>query len=157
AEAGAFEPLAAVAERALEIDETAAGARLLVKAHEGLPDGPARVEALQRAWGILPDDLDLGLLLAVRLGDAGQTEERRMLLAELAPRFAAEGRYAGLEEAALEFVEHADLEGLLRVVRVLPEVAAKGALQEAKQLLDVTFAALSRAGRAGETEAALRE
>src|SRR5215470_12587366 len=66
-----WEPLAAVAERALELDETAAGAHLLVRAHEGLKKDPARVDALYRAWRILPDDLELGLLLAVRLGDTG--------------------------------------------------------------------------------------
>ncbi len=156
AQAKRWEPLAAVGERALELEETAAGARLLVRAHEGLRQEPARIEALRRAWGILPDDLELGLLLTVRLGESGHAEERRTLLAELAPRFAAEGRYAGLEEAALEFVEHGDLEGLLCVVRVLPEVAAKGALHEAKQLLDVAFPPLAAARRAGEAEEALR-
>src|SRR5262249_19777832 len=48
-----WEALAAVAEHALDIEETAAGARLLVKAHEGLKKEPARIEALQRAWAIL--------------------------------------------------------------------------------------------------------
>jgi transcription elongation factor GreA len=152
-----WEPLAAVAENALEMEETAAGARLLVDAHEGLGRDPARIDALRRAWSILPDDLEIGLLVAVRLGEAGHAEERRALLADLAPRFAAEERYAGLEEAALEFVEHQDLDGLARVLGVLPEVVGKGALQEAKQLLDVAFPLLAKAGRAGEAEKALRE
>jgi len=152
-----WEALAAVAEHALNIEETAAGARLLVKAHEGLRKEPARIDALQRAWAILPDDLELGLLLAVRLGDAGQADERRALLGELAPRFAAEGRYAGLEEAALEFVEHHDHEGLASVIRVLPGVIEQGALKEAKQLLEVAFAPLALARRAAEVEPALRE
>jgi len=157
AQARAWEPLAAVAERALELDETAAGARLLVRAHEGLRKDPERVDALYRAWRILPDDLELGLLLAVRLGDSGQPSERRALLAELAPRFAAEGRYAGLEEAALEFVEHLDLEALRHVIEVIPQVAAKGAVKEARTLLDVAFPPLSAAGQAGDVEATLRE
>src|SRR5262245_1224010 len=63
----AWEPLAAVAETALTLAETHAAARLLVQAHEGLRKEPARVEALGRAWALMPDDLELGLLLAVRL------------------------------------------------------------------------------------------
>jgi len=156
AQAKQWEPLAAVAERALELDETASGARLLVRAHEGLRKDPERVDALYRAWRILPDDLELGLLLAVRLGDSGQPSERRALLAELAPRFAAEGRYAGLEEAALEFVEHLDLESLRHVIEVIPQVAAKNALKEAKTLLDVAFPPLSAQNQAGEVEGTLR-
>ena len=152
-----WEPLAAVADAALEIEETAAGAHLLIKAHEGLKKEPARIDALQRAWAILPDDLELGLLLAVRLGDAGQAEERRAMLGELAPRFAAEGRYAGLEEAALEVVEHQDHEGLASVIGVLPEVVTQGAAKEAKQLLDVAFATLAAGGQAGSVEKALRD
>jgi transcription elongation factor GreA len=157
AQARAWEPLAAVAERALELEETAAGARLLVRAHEGLGQDPARIDALWRAWSMLPDDLDLGLLLAVRFGEAGRASERRALLAELAPRFASAGRYAGLEEAALEFVEHLDVDALKRVIGVLPDVASKSALQEAKTLLDVAFPALLAAGGAGEVETPLRE
>jgi transcription elongation factor GreA len=153
----AFEPLAAVAERALELEETAAGAKLLVRAHEGLKQDPARLDALWRAWRVLPDDLELGLLLAVRLGEAGQAGERRALLGELAPRFAAEGRYEGLEEAALEFVEHFDHEALDRVIGVLPQVVEQGALKEAKMLLDVAFPPLETTGRAGEVESVLRE
>jgi transcription elongation factor GreA len=151
-----WEPLAAVAERALELEETTAAARLLVRAHEGLQKDPERVDALWRAWRIMPDDLELGLLLAVRLGDAGQEGERRALLAELAPRFAAEGRYAGLEEAALEFVEHLDLEALRHVIEVVPQVVAKGAAQEARAILDVAFPPLAKADQAGEVEATLR-
>ena len=60
------------------------------------------------------------LLLAVRLGEAHQAGERRVPLAELAPRFASEGRYEGLEEAALRFVEHLDYEGLERVIGCFP-------------------------------------
>ena len=153
----AWEPLAAVAERALELEETAAGARLLVRAHEGLRQQPAHIEALRRAWGILPDDLELGLLLTVRLGEVGEAAERRALLAGLAPRFAAEGRYSGIEEAALEFVEHEDLESLAHLLEVLPIVAAGGALLETKQILDVAFPPLARSGRAGEVEPALRD
>lgn len=152
-----WEAMAAVAERALELDETAAGARLLVRAHEGLRKDPERVEAMWRAWRILPEDLDLGLLLAVRLGENDQASERRALLAELAPRFAAEGRFAGLEEAALEFVEHLDLESLRHVVEVIPQVAAKGAIKEAKMLLDVAFPPLAAAQQAGDVEGTLRE
>ena len=51
-----WEPLAAVAERALGLEDTQAAARLLVKAHEGLRKDPARIEALERAWSIIPDD-----------------------------------------------------------------------------------------------------
>src|SRR4029079_16530130 len=75
-----WEPLAAVAERALEIQSTHAAARLLVAAHEALKKDPARIDALQRAFAITPSDLELGLLLAVRLGEAGQAEERRVML-----------------------------------------------------------------------------
>jgi len=157
AAAKVWEPLAAVANCALELEETAAGAKLLVRAHEGLKRDPARIDALRRAWGILPEDLELGLLLAVRLGDAGEAQERRALLADLAPRFAAEGRDAGLEEAALEFVEHEDLDALVQVANVLPQLAARGAFKEAKQILDVALPPLAKAKRAGEIEDVLRQ
>ncbi len=154
--AGSFEPLAAVAERALALEETHAAARLLVRAHEGLKKDPERIEALQRAWALMPDDLEVGLLLAVRLGEAGHGEQRRELLAELMPRFAAEARYAGLEEAALEFVEHGTLGGLTRLLQTLPVVADQGAFTECVQLLEISFPPVAEAGRAGECHAALR-
>ena len=93
-----WEPLAAVAEQSLALEETHAGARLLVRAHEGLARDPERLEALERAFRILTDDLDLGLLLAQRLGEAGEGDLRRQLLAEMMPAFAAEDRFVGLEE-----------------------------------------------------------
>jgi transcription elongation factor GreA len=151
-----WEPLAAVADRALGIETTAAAARLLVQAHEGLGRDPDRIDALWRAWAILPDDLELGLLLAVRLGDAGQGEPRRALLAELLPRFAAEGRNSGLEEVALEFVEHADADGAVRLVQTLPQVSGADSLRECRQLLDIAFPLVVSSGRAGECLAALR-
>ena len=151
-----WEPLAAVAERALSLEETHAAARLLVRAHEGLGQDPARLAALERAFRILPDDLDLGLLFAVRLGEAGQGPRRRELLGELMPRFAAEGRYAGLEEAALEFVEHDALDGLVRLLQTLPVLASRDALGEAKQLVETALGPLERANRAGEVAAAFR-
>jgi transcription elongation factor GreA len=151
-----WEPLAAVAERALELHETQAGARLQVRAHEGLGVEPARLAALERARAILPDDLELGLLFAVRLGDAGQHERRRALLVELLPRFAAEQRWAGLEEAALEFAEHGLIEGLIRLIETLPDVVALLALDEARQLLEIAFPPVAAAGRAGEVHEVLR-
>ncbi len=157
AESKQWEPLAAVAERALALEETAAAVRLLVRAHEGLGRDPARVEALERAWAMLPDDLEIALLLSVRLGNAGQGEHRRELLAELIPRFAAEKRYAGLEEAALEFVEHDSIDGLVRLIETLPALAADDAFAECKQLLDIAWPRVKAAGRAGECAAALRE
>jgi transcription elongation factor GreA len=152
-----WEPLSAVAERALALEETGAAARLLVKAHEGLGKDPDRIEALRRAWSILPEDLDLGLLLAVRLGDVGEWDERRALLADLTPRFAAEKRYPGLEEAALEFAEHEYLDGLVQLVKVLPALATQGALGEAKQLIDIAQPRLVAAGRFGEVLEPLRK
>ncbi|MBI1799519.1 MAG: GreA/GreB family elongation factor [Candidatus Eisenbacteria bacterium] len=154
--ASEWEPLATVAERALALEETHAAARLLVRAHEGLARDPARIEALERAWGIMPDDLEIGLLLAERLGAVGQGDHRRELLTELMPRFAADGRYAGLEEAALEFVEHDAHDGLVRLLNTLPVLAQKDALGEAKLLIDASLGALETAGRAGECAAALR-
>ncbi len=151
-----WEPLAAVAERALALETSAAAVRLLVRAHEGLKEEPARIEALRRAWSLLPDDLELALLLTVRLGEAGEGEERRMLLAELMPRFAAEARYAGLEEAALEFVDHDDADGLARLIETLPALAEQDAFQECRQLLEIAFPAVSRSGQAGPLHAALR-
>lgn len=152
-----WEPLSAVAERAIALEETGAAARLLVKAHEGLGKDPERIEALRRAWAIIPDDLDLGLLLAVRLGDVGEWDERRALLADLTPRFAAEKRYAGLEEAALEFAEHEYLDGLVQLIKVLPALATQGALKEAKQLVDIAQPRLVANGRFGEVVEALRK
>jgi len=151
-----WEPLAEVAERALELETSAAAVRLLVRAHEGLGEPAARLAGLRRAWSLQPDDLELALKLAVRLGEAGEGEERRALLADLLPRFAADARHAGIEEAALEFVEHEDLDGLLRLIEVLPTVAATGALAECAQLLAIAFPPLAAAGVAGPCHAALR-
>jgi transcription elongation factor GreA len=156
AAAGQWEPLAEVAERALALETTAPAVRLLVRAHEGLGKAAARLAALRRAWSLQPDDLELALKLAVRLGEAGEGEERRALLADLLPRFAAESRHAGIEEAALEFVEHSDLEGLLRLIETLPAVAANGALAEAAQLLAIAFPPIAAAGVAGPCHTALR-
>ena len=157
AKAKRWEPLAAIAERALALEETQAAARLLVRAHEGLGKEPGRTESLERAWGLMPDDLELGLKLAVRLGESGEGDRRRALLTELVPRFAERAEYAGLEEAALEFVEHDEVDGLVKLLRTLPLVAAKGAFKECEQLLAIGFPAVARAGRAGEGHAALRE
>ena len=151
-----WEPLAAVAERSLALDETHAGARLLVRAHEGLARDPERLEALERAFRILTDDLDLGLLLAQRLGEAGEGDLRRQLLAEMLPAFAAENRFVGLEEAALEFVEHGAVDGLVALVQALPTPAERGEIEPCDQLVRIAFPEVARAGRAGECEAALR-
>ena len=156
AAAGRWEPLAAVADRALGLETSEAAVRLLVRAHEGLGDRAERLAALRHAWSLLPEDLDLALKLAVRLGEAGEGEERRTLLADLMPRFAAESRHAGLEEAALEFVEHSDLVGLLRLIETLPAVAAQGALAESEQLLAIAFPPVAAAGLAGPTHVWLR-
>jgi len=151
-----WEPLAAVAEQSLALLQTHAAARLLVQAHEGLRKDPERIDALSRAWAINPDDLELALLLAQRLGEAKMGDDRRALLAELAPRFAAEARWAGLEEAALEFVEHEDWDGLAQLAQVLPTVAAQGAFKEARALADITAQGLAQANRAGEALEPLR-
>ena len=152
-----WEPLAAVAERSLALVQTHAAARLLVQAHEGLGRDPERIDALSRAWAINPDDLELALLLAQRLGDAGHGDDRRALLAELAPRFAADGRWNGLEEASLEFVEHADWDGLSQVAQTLPSVAQQGALKEARVLADIVVQGLAKANRAAEALEPLRK
>lgn len=152
-----WEPLAACAERSLALSQTHAAARLLVQAHEGLGKDPDRIDALSRAWAINPDDLELALLLAKRLGEAKQGDDRRALLAELAPRFAAEARWPGLEEAALEFVEHEDWDGLVQLAAVLPIVATQGAFKEAKQLADIAATGLAKGGRAGEALEPLRK
>jgi hypothetical protein len=145
--ASQWEPLAEVAERALALETTAPAVRLLVRAHDGLGKPPERLSVLRRAWSLQPDDLELALKLAVRLGEAGEGEERRALLADLLPRFAADSRNAGLEEAALEFVEHSDLDGLLRLIETLPVVAAKGALAECAQAARDRVPAGRRGGR----------
>ena len=154
--AGQWEPLAAVVERSLALEETHAGARLLVRAHEGLARDPERLEALERAFRILTDDLDLGLLLAQRLGEAGEGDLRRQLLAEMMPAFAAENRFVGLEEAALEFVEHGAVDGLVGLIQALPAPAERGEIEPCDQLARIALPEVVRAGRAGECEAALR-
>lgn len=151
-----WEALAAVAERSLGLETTQAGARLLVKAHEGLGKDPARLEALERASRILTDDLDVALLYCVRLGEAGEHDKRRERLTRLMPRFAKQERWAGLEEAALEFVEHKHIDGMIRLFRVLPTVAEKKAIGEAETLVGIGFPLLVEAKRAGEVEAELR-
>ncbi len=152
-----WEPLAAVAERSLALVQTHAAARLLAQAHEGIGKDPDRIDALSRAWAINPDDLELALLLAQRLGEAGQGDDRRALLAELAPRFAAEARWPQLEEAALEFVEHDDWDGLAQLAQVLPVVATQGALKETRSLADIVANGLAKAKRAGEALEPLRK
>ncbi|OGF14212.1 MAG: hypothetical protein A2W00_14050 [Candidatus Eisenbacteria bacterium RBG_16_71_46] len=156
AAAGQWEVLAAVAERALGLERSAAAVHLLIQAHRGLGYDPARLESLEAAWSQQPDDLELALLLAERLGEAGRGDLRRELLASLLPRFAAEARYAGLEEAALEFVEHGEVDGLAALVRLLPVVAGQGAVQECRQLLDIAFPPVAGAERAGEVAAEVR-
>jgi len=146
-----------VAERALEVEESGAAAHLLVAAHEALKLDPQRIEALQRAWAIIPDDLDVGLTLAIRLGEAGRGSERRAMLAELLERFAQERRYAGLEEAALEFVEHEEHDGLVRLVHTLPLLVEQGAGADLSQLLGIAFPALAQAGHAGDVLDAVRK
>ena len=152
-----WEPLAAVAERSLSLVHSHAAAKLLVQAHEGLGKDPERIDALSRAWAIVPDDLELALLLAKRLGDAGQLEDRRALLAELAPKFAAEDRYAAIEEAALEFAQHDDAEGLVLLAQTLPTLAQQGAFSEAASLADVVLQGLAKHDRAGEALEAMRK
>jgi transcription elongation factor GreA len=156
ARAADWEALALIAERALAVEETQAAVRLLVTAYEHLNREPEYTESLQRAWAMIPEDLEIGLQLAVRLGAGGRAQERRTLLAELMPRFASEKRYAGLEEAALEFSEHQDTDGLLRLVETLPVLIEQGATGELNQLLDIGFGPIAAAGRAGEALPALR-
>jgi len=152
-----WEALAAVADRALELEPTQAGARLLVQAHEALKKDPARLEALERAWGILSDDLELALLFAVRLGEAGEAARRREILADLLPRFAEAQRYAGLEEAALEFAEHGDMDGIFRLMLTLPKLAEQGAFAECRTLLDIAFPPIAKAKAAGSVYEVVRD
>ena len=144
-----WEPLAAIAERSLSLVQTQAAARLLVEAHEGLGKDPDRLDALSRAWAIMPDDLELAQKLAKRLGDAGRGDDRRALLGDLAPRFADEARYDDLESAADELAEHDDWEGLLHVAAALPVVAGKGAFKEARDIADIAVSGLGKSNRAG--------
>jgi transcription elongation factor GreA len=155
-DAGEWEPLAAVAERSLALESTHAGARLLVRAHEGLAQDPARIEALERAFAVMPEDLELGLLLAQRLGETGDTVERHHLLTALLPGFAAEDRFAGLEEAALEFVDAHTVNGLVALLGVLPGPAERGQLAPVESIVGIAFPEVARAGRAGEVEVPLR-
>jgi len=152
-----WEPLAAIAERSLSLVQTQAAARLLVEAHEGLGKDPERLEALSRAWAIVPDDLDLAQKLAQRLGDAGRGDDRRALLGELAAKFAAEGRLDDLESAAVELAEHDDWEGLVHVADALPTVAGAGSLKECRAIAEVTAGGLAKSGRAGRALEPLRK
>jgi len=151
-----WEPLAAVAERALDLETTQAAARMLIAAHEGMGKDPERIEAIERASEILDDDLDVALLLAVRLADVGELDRRRALLTTLVPRFAAEARYNGIEEAALEFSEHLYLDGLVVVIESLPKVVQQGATKEAAQLLGIAFPPLDKAERGAEVAEPIR-
>ena len=152
-----WDALAAIADRSLELEPTQAGARLLFQAHEALKKDPARIDALERAWSIATDDLELALLLAVRLGEAGQSARRREILADLLPRFAETQRYAGLEEAALEFAEHEDMDGLFRLVLTLKTLADQGAFAEAKTLVDTVWPPIERAQAAGSIYDVIRD
>src|SRR5262249_3146257 len=134
-----------------------AAARLLVEAHEGLGKDPARLDALSRAWAIMPDDLELAQKLAQRLGDAGRGDDRRAVLGGLAPAFAEGGRFGDLEAAAGGLAEHDDWEGLIHVAAALPAVAGKGALKETRSIADTAVLGLSKSGRAGEALEPLRK
>jgi transcription elongation factor GreA len=155
--ARAWEPLAAVADRALALVASQAAARMLVQAHEGLARDPDRIDALSRAWAVMPDDLEVGLLLAKRLGEAGRHDDRRALLAELAPGFAEAQRWSDLEDATIELAEADDHEGLVHIAEVLPVVAAAGALKEAASLAGLAAQGLAKSGRAGLALGALRK
>src|SRR5689334_7947725 len=152
-----WEPLSAIAERSLSLVQTQAAAKLLVEAHEGLGKDPERLDALSRAWAIMPDDLELAQKLARRLGDAGRGDDRRALLGDLAPRFADEARYEDLESAADELAEHDDWEGLIHDAASLPVVAGKGALKEARDIGDIAVSGLAKSARAGEALEPLRK
>ena len=152
-----WEPLAAIAERSLSLMHTQAAARLLVEAHEGLGKDPERLDALSRAWAIMPDDLDLAQKLAKRLGDAGRGDDRRALLGELAASFAEEGRPKDLEAAAMELAEHNDWEGLLHVADALPALAGKGSLKESAAIAEVALEGLAKTGHAGRAMDAMRK
>jgi len=152
-----WEPLAAIAERSLSLVQTQAAARLLVEAHEGIGKDPDRLDALSRAWAIMPDDLELAQKLAKRLGDAGRGDDRRALLGDLAPRFAEEARYDDLESAADELAEHDDWEGLIHVAAALPVVAGKGAFKETHDIAIIAVTGLAKSGRAGEALEPLRK
>lgn len=151
-----WEPLAAVADRALGLVASQAAAKLLVQAHEALGQEPDRIDALSRAWAVMPDDLDLAMKLAKRLGEAGRGDDRRALLAELSVGFAEEQRWSDLEESALELVEHGDHEGLTQLAQALPIVASQGALKEAAQLAAITTQGLAKSGHAGAALEPLR-
>ncbi len=152
-----WEPLAAIAERSLALVQTQAAARLLVEAHEGMGKDPARLDALSRAWAIMPDDLELAQKLAKRLGDAGRGDDRRALLGDLAGRFAEEDLYEELEDAAEELAQHDDWEGLIHVAAALPTVAGKGSLKESQRIADIALTSLARTGHAGDALEPLRK
>ena len=152
-----WDALAAIAERSLSLVQTQAAARFLVQAHEGMGKDPARLDALSRAWAIMPEDLELAQLLASRLGAAGRGEDRRALLAELAAPFAEEGLYKELQLATDELAKHDDWEGLIHVAAALPTVAGKGALKEAQKVADAAVSGLAKTGHAGEALEPLRK
>ena len=151
-----WEVLAAVAERSLGLMQTQAAARLLVQAHEGLGKDPARLDALSRAWSIMPEDLDLAEKLAERLGAAGRGDDRRALLGDLASRFAEVGKNAELEAAAKELAKHNDWEGLVHVAAALPALAGKGSLKEAARIAAIATTGLAASDRAGDALEPLR-
>jgi hypothetical protein len=143
-----WEPLAAIAERSLSLVQTQAAARLLVEAHEGLGKDPERLDALSRAWAIMPDDLELAQKLAKRLGKPAAATTgarcsatwRRASRRRALRRPGVGGRRAG---------EHDDWEGLLHVASALPAVAGKGALKEARDIADIAVSGLAKSMRAG--------
>lgn len=156
ANAKKWEVLAAIAERSLSLMNTQAAARLLVQAHEGLGKDPERLDALSRAWAIMPEDLELAQKLADRLGDAGRGDDRRALLGDLAPRFAESGMTAELESATKELAKHDDWEGLVHVAAAIPVLAGKGTLKDAARIASIAAEGLAKSGRAGEALEPLR-
>jgi len=152
-----WEPLAAIADRALGLVTSQAAAKLLVQAHEALGQEPDRIDALSRAWAVMPDDLDLAMKLATRLGEAGRGDDRRALLAELSAAFAQDQRWSDLEEAALELAEHDDHEGLSQLALALPLVASQGALKEAAQIAAIAVQGLGKSDHAGAALEPLRK
>ena len=152
-----WEPLAAVIERALEVEETQAAARLLVKAHEGL--GP-RSGAPRRARARVGDDAGRSRSRPIVRGAARRVGPRRSPSRAARPAAAAlRGRGAqrrGSRRSRSSSSSTRTSTALVRLIQTLPSIRGDAALRETQTLLDIAFPRVAEAGRAGEGLEALR-
>jgi len=141
-----WEPLAAIAERSLALSQTHAAARLLVQAHEGLKRDPS-ASMRSRARGRSTPTTSSWRCCS-RSGWARPTTATTGARCSPSWRRGSRPRprWSGLEEAALEFVEHADWDGLAQLAQALPRWRRRARFRRRASSRKITAQAWRRPG-----------